>query len=66
MDLGNSGIEFITMAEGNVWAENQLANPESPWYFENGWSGWFIISVAYQIDEFGGVDNNYRFTVDFY
>ena len=35
-------------------------------FMDNGWNGYFVISVAYQIDANGTVDYNYRYTVDFY
>ena len=62
--LGNSGMEFITMAEADTWAGDQFLNPGSPWYDE--YTGWFTTSVAYQIDALGNVNHSYRFTVDFY
>lgn len=54
------------MDEADAWAEEQLFTEGSPWSYQNGWSGWRTTSVAYQIDAWGGVDFNYRFTVDFY
>lgn len=35
-------------------------------FMDNGWNGYFVISVAYQIDANGTVNYNYRYTVDFY
>lgn len=62
--LGNSGMEFMSMADADTWAGDQFLDPTSIWYAE--YTGWFTTSVAYQIDAYGGVDNNYRYTVDFY
>ena len=64
--LGNSGMEFLTMDEADIWAGDQMLNPDSPWSGQKGWNGWFTTSVAYQIDALGNVNHSYRFTVDFY